>query len=157
MAKSNNGGVYANMDFGSYVYQEYPKHIKTDKFGNYITVSDSTEEKKVRSELQYSDQEAATEVVAQILEDPHHEALVAKCRVLGVPFNPKWSNSKLQATITANETSNDDLPPEENTEDAVEDKDALIAKAKSFGIPATKLWGVPRLLREIEVAEANKE
>lgn len=159
MAKQNLGGVYANMEFAPYSFQEYPKHVQTGPWGKYEIARDTKEEQEILARVNQkfeAHQDAQARDEAEALLDPHHESLVAKARMLGVPFNSKWSTPKLQIVINEAEKSMDDLPPEENISDVRHNQDELIARAKSLGIPATRLWGIPRLLREIaEKEQAN--
>lgn len=159
MARSNFGGVYANMDFPPYIFREYPKQIKTGD-GIFEIVNSSEEETALRERLR-------TGTTKEL--DVQRERLIERAASLGVPINKKWSVEKLSAVIRAAEpddiildiSANDDLPPEiedpAEEESARDDKDALIAKAKALGISANKLWGIPRLKAQIAEAEANQE
>lgn len=147
----NNGGVYANMDFGSYQFQEYPKHIKTGAHGQFQAVYSAEEEAKLLSTL--GDQE-----VIDSLQPPHDaekEALIARARFLGVPINKLWSNAKIQSALSAAESAVDELPPEEEASTATpEDLRNLVARAKELGIRSARVsWGEGRLKAHITEAE----
>lgn len=150
MAKQNLGGVYALMDFPPYSYQEFPKHIKVDRHGNYEIAQNAEEESKILEKILDS-MPAETEVEV-LASDPQREFLIARAKELNVAINRKWSIAKLTAAISEVENSVDNLPAETP---ATELKDELIAKAKELGIPANKLWGIPRLKASIEEAEAK--
>jgi hypothetical protein len=165
MAKQNLGGVYANMEFPPYEFREYPKHIKTGNRNNFEVANNVKEEEEIRSRLQL---EKEVRIQAQEAEptDPIRESLIKTLNKMNVPFNNKWSNTKLQMTIANAELETDNLPAIENVatenneleETEEEDKDALIAQAKSLGINASRVWGIPRLKKEIaEAQEANAE
>lgn len=163
MAKHNFGGVYANMDFPPYEFQPYPKHVKTGPSGEYEIAFDEAEERKIKARLQeqYENAPAETEL---FVVDPEKEILISRARELGVPINRKWSKEKLTKVVREAEAAIDDLPPEDEEDNFIKtsaprmpqevnvepetteiDKDALIEEAKLLGLPATKLWGVPRL------------
>lgn len=168
MANKNNGGVYANMDFPPYAYQEYPKHIKTGPHGQYAIVNSAAEEAQILNKLQVDEDNAPAELV-QLVSDPEKEILISRAKELGVPFNAKWSKSKLQMVVNEAEEAVDVLPPEDpeakekekNVPQPVEGetpeeyKDHLIQEAKFLGIPANKLWGLPRLKASISEAKAK--
>lgn len=164
MAKKNYGGVYANMEFPPYIYQEYPKHIASNPYGKYEVANNPDEEKEIRTRLKLNNEERAVVQMAATVAalDPEHENLLNRARLMGIPFNRKWSNEKLCSVIAEAVKESDNLPPEENTEESSnpeveeteeEDKDELIARAKTLGINANKVWGVPRIKREIAEAE----
>ncbi len=174
MANRNLGGVYANMEFKPYQYQEYPKHIRTGDHGQYTVVYDATEERALLNSMkQIQDNEPA--YVAPLVADPEKEILISRCRELGVAFNSKWSKQKLLGVVRDAEAAVDDLPPEEaptkkakveepeeidDTEQEIVDQDALkdklIAQAKELGIPnVNRLWGIPRLQLHISEAQAK--
>lgn len=164
MAKQNLGGVYANMDFPPYEFREFPKHIITGR-GTYETANDKHEEEEIRERVQKEYDEAPIEALIHT-PDPEREALISRARELNVPINRMWSITKLKATIEKAEQAMDDLPAEGEEQDgeitseeqAEENKEELIAKAKSLGInKANHLWGIPRLKLEIADAEKNKQ
>ncbi len=173
MAKANLGGIYAAMDFPPYEYREYPKHIVIGPHGQYKTAQNSKEEAEIKSQLS---QDFVAEQIAAAAppSDPYHEDLILKARSLQIPFNSRWSNTKLAAVIKEAEEAQDNLPAEENVpttlaiagqlksqsddEAGSEDYDALTTKARSLGVNVNRVWGLPRLRREIEQAElAMKE
>jgi hypothetical protein len=175
MAKQNYGGVYANMEFPPYEFREFPKHISTghkDRAGKSIfeIANTAEEELAIKKRIQtFLDNAPAEASFSE--QDPEREQLAQRAKELNVPINRKWSIKKLQAVIASAEDSVDDLPPEENLapdeivsdEPVVEiatasdhlenEKDKLIAEAKSLGIAANKLWGIPRLRSEIAAAK----
>lgn len=182
MAKQNYGGVYANMEFAPYQYQAYPRHIPTGDKGEYEVVFNEEEEVKVRAKLRKQFDDVPAEIEA-FTADPEKEILISRARELEVPINRKWSKEKLIATLKAAEDAIDNLPPEgaEDEEPAteptatvngagiahiadvttveeVDDKEALLAKAKELGIKAQgmHLWGVPRLQATISEFLAAK-
>lgn len=174
MAKQNTGGVYANMDFPPYTYVEYPKHISIGPHGQHTTVFNKQEEQELLSKMQ-KDQDDAPAYIEPLVVDPAKEILISRARELGVAFNAKWSKAKLEQVVKAAEDDVDNLPPEMPAEkksriaapvvedDAAESveitpeeyKDSLISQAKSFDIPANKLWGIPRLKASIAEAKAK--
>lgn len=165
MAKPHTGGVYANMDFPPYVYQPYPRHVPTGPHGKYEVANSEAEEAAILGKLQ-KDQDDAPAVMAPHVADPEKEILISRARELGVPFNSKWSKMKLQLLVNEAEAAVDDLPPEEeptkrkgkSVEDVEEGlKDHLIEQAKALGIPANKLWGIPRLRSSISEAKKEQE
>jgi hypothetical protein len=164
MAKQNFGGVYANMEFKPYEWQEYPKHITTGPHGKYEIVNNLEEEEKVLAVLQKQYDETPG-VFVPFVADHAKEVLISRARELGVPFNSLWSKTKMEKVIAEAEAAVDDLPPEETepkkpaTVDKTtkEFKDKLLAEAKSLGIPAVHVWGVPRLENAIAEARAQKE
>ncbi len=174
MAQRNYGGVYANMNFPHYEFQEYPKHVITGSKGQFVVVNNKKEEDELRAKLASIAPEIITE---DAMVDPEKELLFGRAKELGVPFNRMWSKTKLQKVIDEAELSFDNLPaegeipggtflakyPEAPSPDAdptVEvDEDALklelIAQAKALGINATRLWGIPKIRAAIaEVQEA---
>lgn len=172
----NYGGVYANMDFdaiyGSKAFHEYPKHISTGGKGQYTVVHSAAEEHELLNRIQ-KDQDDAPAYVAPYVTDPEKEILISRARELGVAFNSKWSKMKLKQTVEAAEQDVDNLPAEQVNKVKVtamvidnnekleapqtdeEFKDKLIAEAKSFGYPANRLWGIPRLQTSISEAKAK--
>lgn len=176
MAKQNFGGVYANMDFPGYEYREFPKHIPTGPHGRYEIAANATEEEVIRKRLQAeADGFAAIPEFVHHTPDPEREALVSRAAVLGVPINKLWSITKLKSTIQAAEAAMDELPAEgaaplkptvlttpgldEHSASGLtpeEYKDKLIEEAKSFGLSATRLWGIPRLEQTIAEAKAHR-
>ena len=162
------GGVYENMDFGNYVYQEYPKHIRTGDHGKFEVVQNEEEEKRVRAKLVKKTEIIQAEQLA-LGPDIEKEKLLLRCKELDIPVNSKWSNQKLYGLIREAEAAVDALPANENLPDgysSAEEADAedhmdpeklreqLIAEAKSLGIAANKTWGTPRLRSNI--AEAKR-
>lgn len=163
MAKQNLGGVYANMEFAPYTYQEYPKHVPIGPNGKYEVALNAAEEERILSKMQKYDDDAPAETVAYV-PDPDKEILISRAAELGIPINRKWSKAKIQTLVEGAEDDVDSLPAEsEKTEDEEalsnttpeELKESLIAKAKSLGIPANKLWGIPRL--KASIAEVTKK
>jgi hypothetical protein len=163
MAKQNLGGVYANMDFPPYVWTEYPKHIKTGNGSEFSIANNAEEEAKILAKLQKNEDDAPPETYNYVA-DPEKEILISRAAELGVPINRKWSKSKIQTVVQGAEDNVDALPaelpeveeviPEENSEQY---KDKLIAEAKDLGIPANKLWGIPRLKSSIaEIKKSRK-
>lgn len=174
MAKQNFGGVYALMDFPPYQYREYPKAIQVGQRGEFKIAQNEEEESKIRSAIVAKiDSLPAENQAAAIAADPVRESLILRANELNVPINRKWSIGKLQAVVKDAEEAidnlapDDNLPANENADGALsdgseeihseDDKEVLIAKAKSLGIPANKLWGVPKLKRTIEEVEASKK
>lgn len=160
MAKQNFGGVYANMDFPPYVWTEYPKHVPTGANGKYEVAFNEADEERILAKLQKTEDDAPAKVEPYVA-DPEKEILISRARELQVPFNPKWSKAKLERIVQEAEDEVDALPVETTAKklDEVtseEDKDELIARAKALGIPANRLWGVPRLLTMIADKEASK-
>ncbi len=180
MAKRSYAGVYANMEFPPYQFVEFPKHIITGPHGQYAVALNKAEEDAILNKLQKTADETPGDYAPHIT-DPAKEILMSRARELGVAFNSKWSKAKLQTVVDAAELEIDNLPADEgakrpakpaakiidpddepadtNTHDesSKEYKDALIAQAKSLGIQANHLWGVPRLKTVIAEAEANAE
>lgn len=176
MAKQNYGGVYANMEFKPYVWTEFPKHIMTGIGDKYEVAYNAEEEAKIRAKLQ-KDEDDAPAITAPHVADPAKQILISRATELGVAFNPKWSKEKLGRVIQQAEEDADNLPADvvgtrkvksvlkefpttigaEATETV--SKEALIAQAQALGIPANKLWGIPRLKASIAEVEAksNKE
>lgn len=177
MAKQNLGGVYANMDFPPYVWQEYPKHIATGPHGKYEVAQNAADEERIRAKLQKDQDDAPAEPVHLVL-DPQKEILISRAHELGVAINRKWSVAKLQQVVNAAEQSVDNLPAEGEEGQADETpndpsgtvvdmpqepidetpkqlKDRLLAEAKALGIEAHHLWGVPRLKAAIAEAQAK--
>lgn len=148
------GGVYANMDFdkiyGPKSYQEYPKHIPVGSNGEYLVAHTPKEEEEILGTLQEMDDNAPAKV-EHYVADPEKEILISRAREIGVAFNRKWSKAKLKQVVEEAEAEIDALPveraaEEEDTGETPEEmKDRLIQEAKSLGIPANKLWGIPRL------------
>lgn len=170
MAKQNLGGVYANMDFPPYTYQEYPKHIRTGPYGKYEIANTAKDEEEIRTRLQLQ-HEVAVQAAEAPPPDPIRDSLIARALRGGIPINQKWSNQKIEAVIQEASLAMDDLPPEDTARIAPDEneegggiiaseeetKDELIAHAKSLGILANKLWGIPRLRTSIAEAEAAKK
>lgn len=170
MAKQNYGGVYALMDFPPYVFREFPKLIHTGAHGQYEIVQNKKEEDEVLGRLKAAADALPPEnTVSLATFDPIRETLISRARELEVPINRKWSLAKIRAAIQEAEEAIDNLPAEDNlppedeqtaideahAETDEDDKDSLIDKAKSLGIPASKLWGIPRLKKYIAEAEAK--
>lgn len=180
MAKKNYGGVYANMEFPPYEYIPYPRHIITGPNGLYEVANSEEEEKRIKDRLRKAHDDAPAEFEA-FIADPEKDILVSRARELNVPINRKWSKQKLQQVIQEAESAIDSLPPEDQ-EDAKsvfaetpvidhfahiqtslsapaqieeDDKDELVAQAKALGLPATKVWGIPRLKASIAEAQGN--
>lgn len=160
-------GVYANIDFekryGPKVYREYPKHVPTGKTGQYTVAKDAQEEQAILAKLQITDDEQPAEYHPYVA-DPKKEILISRARELQVPFNPKWSVEKLASIVKEAEAAVDKLPVEsleqieEDTGETPEEvKDRLIKEAKALGIPANRLWGIPRLKKQIAEAKKNIE
>ena len=177
MAKQNYGGVYANMDFPTYEYRAYPRHIVTGPNGLYEVANSAEEEMKIKARLRKTYDEMPSEPML-LTADPEKEILISRARELNVPINRKWSKQKLENVLKEAEAAIDDLPPEDEltqlddlpaTEDFAEevtaedldeeDKDALLAKAKSLGIKVQgmHLWGVPRIKATIAEFKASTE
>lgn len=176
MAKKNYGGVYANMEFPPYEYVPYPRHIITGPNGLFEVAHSEQDEKEIKTRLRKERDEAPEESEAFAI-DPEKEILISRARELSVPINRKWSKEKLGKVVRDAEDAIDNLPPEDDqpvkqsqinlddepAEDFVEepklesteDKAELIAQAKALGIPATFLWGVPRLKASIAEAQAK--
>lgn len=170
MAKQNYGGVYANMDFKPYAYTEYPKHIPTGPHGKFETANDAMEEKAILAKLQ-KDEDDAPAIAMPFVSDHAKDILISRATELGVAFNPKWSKMKLEQTVKQAEEDTDNLPADvvgtrkvkpiidmtatEIDSEPEISKDDLIAQAKALGIPANKLWGIPRL--KSSIAEASKD
>jgi hypothetical protein len=177
MAKQNFGGVYANMEFPPYVWQEYPKHIITGPHGKFTTVNSKIEESELRQKLQIAHDDMPAESLVQVI-DPDKEILISRAHELGVPINRKWSKAKLEAVVKAAEDEIDNLPADEqiierksvvqNHDDEPaeemesgkteeEYKDELIAIAKQLGVKnVSRLWGIPRLKATIVEFQDNK-
>lgn len=176
-------GVYATIDFPPYEYQEFPKYIATGMHGKFEIAYTQEEELEIRTRNQLqSNVISAGRQFSQT--DPERELLAGRAAELGVPINRKWSIAKLKQVIMDAEKSIDDLPADEglqatpqiNVDDLPPDenehvkqevppalvvdqarlKDDLIAKARSMGINANKLWGIPRLKATIAEAEQRK-
>lgn len=111
MAKQNLGGVYANMDFPPYVWQEYPKHISTGPYGKFETVHSKQEEMAILARLDSEFDNAPAEAVKYV-PDPEKDILIARARELGVAINPKWSKAKLSVVVSEAEEAVDNLPAE---------------------------------------------
>lgn len=173
MAKQNLGGVYANMEFPPYEFREYPKHITTGLYGQHEVVNSAQEEEALRARLQKALEDKPADAV-HLVADPAKEILISRAYELGVAINRKWSNAKLAKVVKEAEDAIDDLPPEqigrkksapievisepeaeEETGSADELKEYLISQAKELGIPANKLWGIPRLKTSIAEAKAK--
>lgn len=159
MGKQNLGGVYANMDFAPYVYQEYPKYIPTGPHGQHVIAKDADHEEKILAKVQQDQDDAPPEPV-QYVSDPEKEILISRARELNVPFNSKWSKLKLQHIVNEAELEVDSLPAEypldkNENENSREYKEKLISDAKALDIPATHLWGIPRLKAHIAEAQAR--
>lgn len=154
MAKQNLGGVYANMDFPPYVWQEYPKHIKTGQYGQFEIAANAQDEERILSKLQLEDDNAPA-IAAPLVADPEKEILISRAVELGIAFNPKWSKAKLTTVIDIAEKEVDNLPPEEE----VDEKAKLYAEAKSLGLKAQgmHLWKAERLKAAISEAKEAKE
>lgn len=159
----NYGGVYANLDYvklyGNKTYKEYPKHIPTGPHGKFEEARDEIEESKILAKLQKDDDDAPAEVVNYVA-DPEKEILISRAAELGVAINRKWSKAKIAQTIQDAEDSIDLLPVEAapaEPEQTEELKTELIAEAKALGIPATKLWGIPRLRATISEVKSKKK
>lgn len=176
MAKQNYGGVYANMDFPTYEYHPYPRHVIIGAGGLYEVALNEEEERKIKARLKKEREETPAEIEAFIV-DPDKEILISRARELNVPINRKWSKAKLESVVKQAEEAIDNLPPESDDDSLApedthpdlfhvpfdsgkeDDKDALLAKAKDLGIKTQgmHLWGVPRLKATIAEFEANKE
>lgn len=143
MAQRNLGGVYANMEFKTYEYQEYPKHIRTGPHGEYKVVNNSHEEEELKAKLEADQNDAPAEQI-EVVSDPERDILIARAKDLGVPINKKWSIAKLKLTISDAESEIDDLPAEEE-----DSKEELLVKAKSMGINARPQWSITRLKNAI--------
>lgn len=176
MAKQNFGGVYANMDFPPYVWQEYPKYIATGVNGQHTIVYSAVEESALKNKMQKAQDDMPAEPVHYVA-DPEKEILISRAAELEVPINRKWSKAKLEQVVKEAEEAIDDLPAEEapvknmklavieeynDDQEIVEDsespeeyKDRLINEAKALNIPANKLWGIPRLTASIAEAKAK--
>lgn len=179
MAKQNYGGVYANMDFGTYEFREYPKHIKTGKYGQFVEVHNKEEEIAILGDIEKK--QAATQIPDASI-DHEKEALISKARKMGIPINALWSKSKLEKTIQQAEEELDNLPAEgdevetskvleistptlASASSSIPDglteeqyKDQLIATAKELGFKsASRLWGIARLKASIAEAEAHSK
>lgn len=160
MAKQNYGGVYANMEFPPYVWTEYPKHVPIGG-GRYEVANNADDEAKILQRLQ-KDEDNAPAYIEPLVTDPAKEILISRARELGVPFNAKWSKTKLEQVVKEAEDTIDSLPAESNkSEDtelpSEELKEKLLAEAKALGIPANRLWGIPRLRASIaEFTKATK-
>lgn len=155
MAKQNFGGVYANMDFPPYVWVEYPKHLIVGPHGKYEIVNSKEEEAKLRERIQ-SDEDAAPAEYVPYVPDPEKEILLSRARELGLPFNSKWSKTKLLSIVEEAEAETDNLPAEVDQITSPDMyKEKLIAEARSLGIQATKLWGIPRLESHIASAKSK--
>ncbi len=155
--KQNLGGVYANMEFPTYEYTEFPKHVVIGPHGKYVVIHNKEEENELLAKLQQDYDDAPPETVRHVV-DPAKEILISRAAELGVAINRQWSVAKLQKVIQEVEEAVDNLPPEGDSvggKAPVENKDELIAKAKSLGIKATHLWGIPRLKAEIAAAESE--
>lgn len=175
MAKRDYAGVYANMEFPPYQYQPYPRHINTGPHGQYEIANNEDEERRIKSKFNSAHTESAfpnaDEAVAPVV-DHEREILISRALDLGVPINRKWSKDKLKRIVAEAEAAVDDLPADEvqggedksqsdlfeDSKDSEEheDKDELIEQAKELGIPATRVWGVPRLKASIKEALENK-
>lgn len=187
MAKHNYGGVYANMDFPPYEYVPYPRHIPTTD-GKYEVANSEAEEAAIKAKLK-KDHDNLPALDPYFTSDPEKEILFARAKELGVPFNPKWSKAKLKNVIDTAEMEIDNLPPDSGfgdkapafftrdlmtptltdtfdklveTPNIPDDREALVAKAKSMGINPVgiHLWGIPRLkatIAEHEQANNNDE
>jgi hypothetical protein len=172
MAKRDYAGVYANMEFPPYQYQPYPRHVTTGPHGQYEIANNEDEERRIKSKFNSTHTESAfssaDETVAPVV-DHEREILISRALDLGVPINRKWSKDKLKRIVSEAEAAVDDLPADEVQSDEdksqpdlfeesleSEDKDELIEQAKELGIPATRVWGVPRLKASIKEALENK-
>lgn len=153
----NLGGVYANMDFPPYTYIEYPKHIIVGPHGQTKIVQNAEEEKVLKAAMQ-KEHDDAPPAPLFYAADPEKDILISRANELGVPINTKWSKAKLEQVVKAAEDEIDNLPAEGqefdytspaviSVEESTDDKEELIAEAKSLGIDGKNfhLWGVPRL------------
>lgn len=113
-ANANFGGVYANMDFEPYQYREFPKHIPTGTHGEYAVALNPREEANIRARVQEEADAEAAQEQGHTAMDPQKEILFGRAKELGIPFNRKWSISKLQELIITAEAAIDELPAEEN-------------------------------------------
>lgn len=111
MAKQNMGGVYANMDFPPYVWQEYPKHISTGPYGKFEVACSKADEDRIINRLDNEFDNAPAEA-ARLVLDPDKEIIISRARELGVPINPKWSKAKLSQVVNDAEEAVDSLPAE---------------------------------------------
>jgi hypothetical protein len=161
MARANRpyGGVYENMDFGTYAYQEYPKHIKTGDHGKYEVALNAEEEATIRARLDFK-KEVITAKQEALGPDIEKEKLILRCEDLDIPINRKWSVEKLHMLIRQAESSIDALPAEPASIEKVEGRNGprhkeLLEEAKTLGINVNHLWGIPRL--EAAIAKAKEE
>lgn len=111
MAKQNFGGVYANMDFPPYVWQEYPKHIPTGPYGKFEVAYSKADEDKIVARLDNEFDNAPAEAV-KFVPDPEKDILIARARELRIPINAKWSKAKLSQLVSEAEEAVDSLPAE---------------------------------------------
>lgn len=162
MAKQNLGGIYQNMEFTPWVFKEYPKHVPTGPYGQFAVANNAEEEHRILKRVQ-QDQDDAPALTMPHVRDPEKDILISRAQELQVPFNPKWSKGKLQQLVDEAEEQVDMLPVDESRlhpadfADTVAEKDRLIAEAKALGIPANRIWGIPRLQDVIKRARRKLE
>lgn len=155
MAKARSfGGVYENMDFAPYVFQEYPKHIKTGDHGRFEVALNAEEEAEIRSRIEFKN-EVITAKQEALGPDKEKEKLILRCEELDIPINRKWSSQKLYDLIREAESAIDALPPEPSLLDTrgTDEHKALLEEARALGINVHHAWGTPRLKAAIEKAK----
>lgn len=155
MAKQNLGGVYANMEFPTYEYREYPKHIRTGLHGAYEIAQNENDEMRILTKLKQDDDNAPAIAPQALVADPEKEILISRARELGIAFNSQWSKAKLKVAIDTAEKEVDNLPPEEE----LDEKAKLFKEAKSLGLKAQgmHLWKIDRLKAAIADAKEAQE
>lgn len=174
-AKRPYGGVYENMDFPTYEFTEYPKHVPSGAHGKYEIAHTAEEEAEISARVGYK-QEVIAQEQRELGPDPQRERLILRARELDVPINRKWSLYKISSLIKEAEESLDALPaepidyhtsnsakvakptlvaakivdpddePAENEEPSKKEVHSqLFKEAKALGIECHHVWGIPRL------------